>query len=529
MRFNRFALIIIILLAALLRFLDIDSNPKAMYGDELTLVYDAYSLSRTGMDQKGERFPLVFQLGGARPPGYVYATIPFAGLFGPTAFSARLVSALSGIGIVVLIYLITKLLFNQKTGLLAAFLGSISPWGISLSRGGFETNFALFLALFGVYAFLKVPNPLWLIVSAIAFAVSMQTYATYRMIIPLFVGTILIFNFKRVQIFFQKSSSFITLSALTIFLASIVMSFYLTFSIGDRDRFSTINIFQDPTSQSVITQKVGLERAQVSLPKPLVLAFHNKFIEFSGVFLKNYLSHFSLEFLFLSGDGNPRHNPAGIGQLYLITIIPLILALIILYRTKRKVFLFLIFWILVTPIAASLVGEAHALRSSFMLPPLLILAAVGISKILNLTGKFLRLKRFLLVILLLFTAVQFIYLLERVYLMAPGMYSSFWSHQAKQAAIKAYQDKKNFDFVILSNDIPNMEYAYPTYNRLDPLLVIAQNKQKTKVLNYSFFAYENVYIGSLPNGEIDSFLNALPGSAFYIGPDLIKIEKPKSK
>lgn len=103
----------ILLIAIAFRFYQIDTNPKSLYGDGLTAVYDAYSIYKTGHDQKGNFLPLVFSLGGGRPGGYVYATVPFAAIFGPTTLAAQMVSVLSGIGIVLILYLLGKKFISE--------------------------------------------------------------------------------------------------------------------------------------------------------------------------------------------------------------------------------------------------------------------------------------------------------------------------------------------------------------------------------------------------------------------------------
>lgn len=522
---KKYLLAIILLLASVLRFFDIWSNPKAMYGDEITMVYDAYSISQTTQDQKGEKFPLVFQLGGARPPGYVYATVPFAAILGPTALAARLVSVLSGVGIVLLLYLLTYRLINKEVALIAALLGAISPWGISLSRGGFESNFALFLALLGVLIFIRgLKKPVWFILSSLVFAAAMQTYPTYRLTIPLLVILLIFVNFKLISKAFLriknsgKKINYLLISLpVGILLFSFVLSLYLMFSIGERDRFFIVNVFQD-TSLQAASQKVSLERSETGLPKVINFIFHNRIIEAAGALSKNYRDHFSLEFLFIGGDSNPRHNPAGMGEFLWISPVLLVFAWRNLIKKQKRLLTFMVIWILITPIASSLVGKAHALRSSLMLPPLLILSAVGISNIIKSKGSFLRIKKYLIAVLLIMVSVQFVFLIERIYILAPQMYSHFWSYPAKVAAEFADKNRHNFDWVILSNDIDNMEYAYPTYNRIDPKEVMTQNRQKSKIGEYSFFKYDNVYIGSLPRGNIVDFLDSLPGSVLYIGP-----------
>lgn len=486
-----------------------------MYGDELTLAFDAYSISQTGYDQKGEKLPLVFQLGGARPPVYVYATIPLASILGPTALAARTVSALSGIGIVILLYFIVIEFFGKKTALFASFLGAISPWGISISRGSFETNLALFLALLGIFGLLKsLKRPIWLLVAGFSFALSMQTYATYRLTIPLILTVFIILNFQKFKKITENRLIFIPTAL--ILLASLLLGLYLMVSIGGRDRFSNINVFQSDQTEATTTQKISVEREKINLPKFIETIFHNKYMEKTGIFFQNYLDNFTGQFLFLTGDSNPRHNPSGMGEFYWISLILIIFALPALKKSHPKLLITLTSWILLTPIASSLVGEAHALRSSFLLPPILILSAIGFSKIWELKAIIWR--KTIIGLVIFAISIQFIYFYERVYIVAPQLYEEFWSYSAKQASQIANEERGNFDYIILSNDIPNMEYAYPTYNKLDPRLVMEQNRTKSELNQYSFFKYENVYIGSLPKGALVSFLSSLPGSYFYLSP-----------
>ena len=80
-----------------------------MYGDELTIVYDSYSILKTGMDQTGEKLPLTFRMGAGRLGGYIYGTVPFVYLFGPSILGVRALSLLSGLGMIVVIYFLIHL------------------------------------------------------------------------------------------------------------------------------------------------------------------------------------------------------------------------------------------------------------------------------------------------------------------------------------------------------------------------------------------------------------------------------------
>ena len=188
-RKSLFILIAILFLGLFLRIYRISSN--SLYGDELTIGYDSYSLLTTGKDQTGEKFPLTFKMGAGRPPGYVYFSVPFIAVFGLNEVGVRSLSVVSGLGIIVLMYFLGKKLFSEKIGLYASFLTSISMWDIYLSRGGFEAHFALFLSLLGIVFFLyKKYIPM-----ALFWGLAIFTYPTYKLTLPLvFLALLLLYK-----------------------------------------------------------------------------------------------------------------------------------------------------------------------------------------------------------------------------------------------------------------------------------------------------------------------------------------------
>lgn len=502
-------LLTIVILALFLRLFEIDKNPKAMYGDELTLVYDAYSILKTGRDQNGQFLPTYFSMGGGRPAGYIYTTIPFVAIFGPTALAARMPSVLGGVGIVILLYLITSKLLSKRVGLYTAFLAAITPWELSLSRGAFETHFALFLTLLAVYFFYKAKSEKrWYLVSGLSFALSMQTYSTYVVIIPLFVMALLLQNglFKAQKLFYNRK----VVIFLIIIAASLAFSIFTSISRGSKDRFTNLYIFNQPDLQNKISGKVKAERAFSPLKPELAIWMHNRVLENMPVLLRNYAKTFNLEFLFLEGDQNPRHNPASMGQLYFFMLPLLIFGTFYLSQQAKNVLILLGLWAGLAPVAASLVGDPHALRNSFLLPPLIILAASGFEKI--------RKSKQLKIILLIIFIIQLPFFINRFYYLSPHLNSSFWSYPAKRAAVVALQNRQSFDHIILSTSIADMEFAYPVYTKIEPKEFMATKNQKTYFGEFTFLKFANVYLGSIPKGRIREIMNSLKGSVLYLGP-----------
>lgn len=494
-------LLSIILIGLILRVLFVNSSPP-LYGDELTIVLDAYSLLKTGHDQLGNFLPLTFQMGAGRPAGYVYFSIPFVAVFGPTALGVRGLSLLSGIGIILIIFFLTKKLFSEKVGLVAAGILAVSPWDIALSRGGFEAHFALFLALLGVYSFIKAKEkPKLYTLSALSYGLTLHTYPTYKLSLLLFLPLLFWFQGRKVT---SKKYFFIGLIILFI-LGGLSLS--QSFIGGSETRFTNINVLSKPELKSTIEEKINFERTITQLPNSIAKYFHNKPVEYIKVLTENYLQNFSADFLFIHGDRNPRHNMATIGEFYLVESILILIGLVSFWQKKKRIILFIILWIVLVPVPTAIIDLPHALRSSFMLPPVIILSSLGLITLINSKNR-------LLIPVAIIFLIQLTFFLQKLYFLAPIEYNSFWSYPAKLASMYAQDNKEDYKYVILSDKIDNIEFAYPVYAQVDPRIVISQNKTKNNLGDYQFKKFNNVYVGYIPDAEVEKFTNSLGGGLF---------------
>ncbi len=87
------------------------------------------------------------------PPAYYFALWGWMQLFGNSLVSVRLLSIVFSFGIVLLLYLIARHLFNEQTALAAAFLAAILP---------FQVHYGVEVRMYGLLAF-------WLTLAAFAF------------------------------------------------------------------------------------------------------------------------------------------------------------------------------------------------------------------------------------------------------------------------------------------------------------------------------------------------------------------------
>ena len=375
-------LIAIIILAAILRFWRLDSNPPSLYWDEVSLGYNAYSILKTGRDEHGEFLPLArfIAFGDYKPPGYIYATVPSIAIFGLNEFAVRFPSALAGTLTVLLTYFLVKELFGSKSSVIshqssviaaiAALLLAISPWHLQFSRGAFEANLATFFSVAGVYFFLKgTKYGKYLVVSALFFVLSVYTFNTHRVFVPLLLLGMVLLSFKKLT---AQRKFAIPASILGFILVIPLIPFLL--SREGQLRFQEVTIFRnlDP----IVTANERIEREGNTL---WARAVHNRRVQFALEFAKHYTDHFRADFLFFSGDVNPRLGTRDHGVLFPIEIPLLLLGTFFLVKMKTPASYLLFFWIFVAIMPAATARETpHALRTMNLLPVPQILTAVGV-------------------------------------------------------------------------------------------------------------------------------------------------------
>ncbi len=445
-------LLFIILLGFAIRIYRITEMP--MYGDELTMVYDTYSILKTGKDATGESYPLTFKMGAGRPAGYVYASIPFVYLFGPSEWGVRGLSILSSLGIIVLMYFLGKNIFTEKVGLIASFMSSISLWDIYLARGGFEAHFALFLALLGITSFIYGKYLPW----AVSWGLATLTYPTFKLTLPLMF--LILTSFVGFKSVFKNKVFLGSLIILMIFGIVNLREIYM----GSEERFSKINIFSEDNLKQQIVQRINQERFFSTLPEGVKPFFYNRPFEYSRILIENYVDNFSHRFLFLRGDGNPRHNPGEWGMLYVVELPLLLIGIVYLLKERKRELFLITSWILIVPLATMLIVDTHGLRNGFMLPALILISSYALVK----------LPKKLSILFIILIIIQLGFVLQRIYFLAPNKFADFWSAEAKKASLLAIKINDDQKEIVLSTKIDNIEYAYPVYTKIDPNLVIAQ-------------------------------------------------------
>ncbi|CAN5614202.1 hypothetical protein BH20ACI3_BH20ACI3_34500 [soil metagenome] len=103
-----------------------------------------------------------------KPPAYFWATALLFRLFAASEFWARAASALSGVGVVVVSYLIARLIHNHAAGVLACLILLSSELFIFYARFGTTDTMLAFVVLLAVYGYLRAEEDdrWWLLAGA---------------------------------------------------------------------------------------------------------------------------------------------------------------------------------------------------------------------------------------------------------------------------------------------------------------------------------------------------------------------------
>lgn len=189
-------LLIIGLFAAYLRFDRLTSIPPSLSHDEVAIGYNAYSILKTGKDEYGAPFPLLFRsFDDYKLPGMVYATVPSVALFGLNELGVRFPSAFFGTLAVLVLYGIARELTNKQTiragsfaldvSFIVSLMFAISAWHINFSRQSFESNGSLFFFMLGTYFLLcSKRNIHYLLFALLSYVTSLYFYYSVRLVIP---------------------------------------------------------------------------------------------------------------------------------------------------------------------------------------------------------------------------------------------------------------------------------------------------------------------------------------------------------
>lgn len=471
-------LIMIIIIAALLRFYKLGENPPSLDWDEASLGYNAYSLLKTGKDEYGNSWPIsIRSFNDYKPPLYTYVSMPSILIFGLSEAGVRAPSALAGTLSVLFLYSISKEIFSSEDSVnkkksealniavISAALFAISPWSLQFSRVAFEANLALFLFTVAAYFLIKAiksRRTLFYLASASLFASTMYTYHSARLVVPIFLILFAILN----QMQLKRQAKRLSLAVL--FGSILLIPLLISLLRGSAQaRFSTVSLFTNPGIYTAEKERLDRQKHyyQIDEQNQNILSFlHHPWLTLTTIIMEGYFDHFNFDFLFLKGDEVGRHSVVGMGLFYFWEIATLLAGAFYLIKNKSKANSLIFPWLIAAPTASALTTQTpHAVRSLLMLPPLVIISAYGLVQIIKVSKN-----RLLLLMISVLIAGNLFYYLDLYFIHTPVERSQDWQYGYKQAVIKASQLAGEDKPVIFTTEYDQPHIFFLFYQKIDP-------------------------------------------------------------
>ncbi|KKU10080.1 MAG: hypothetical protein UX13_C0021G0010 [Candidatus Woesebacteria bacterium GW2011_GWB1_45_5] len=448
--------IVIFILAFALRFILLTHTPPSLNWDEVSHGYNAYSILKTGMDEWGQKFPILnFRAYGDYPtPLNLYLTIPSIAVFGLTEFAVRFPHVLLGALTTISVYFLTLGITKKKNmSLLAAFLTAVGPWHVFTSRFVVQSNLSVFFLTAGMALFVnRTKNKYFLPVSFLFLFLTLFSYHTTRIFSPLILlGMLFIYRQAALKIFVPLF---------------IVLSVWILVNPEARARGNLLFLINESAVNKIVEN-----RNASNLPPLMKRLMFNRPVYFVTEFSKNYVSYFSPEFLFLEGGTQYQFSIPKTGLINLINLPFFYLGIFFLIRKvlkeKERDYGLLLLWLVLSPIPASLTNEKFAvLRATTILPLPEILTALGFYAILDKIPKKLRLFGILGYLITIFLSLESY--MVNYFTDYRQNYSWSWQYGYKEAVSYAKDNYSKYDKIIVTKKYGEPHEFFLFFTAQDP-------------------------------------------------------------
>ncbi|MGD9029264.1 MAG: glycosyltransferase family 39 protein [Anaerolineae bacterium] len=334
------------LLAAVLRLVLLTDLPPGLYHDEAFNGLDALGVL------KGKH-SVYFAANQGREPFFIYLVAATVGLLGRTPGALRLAAVVCGTLTVPATYAMVQAWFNRRTALLSSFILATTVWHIHLSRVGFRAvTLPLAMALtlsVGAWAFRSRRRAAWLL-TGLVYGAAFYTYLPARStpVVLMAFGVYLVWAGQGGRLW--PAILYLALGALV---ALIPLGAY-TVSHWDvvMGRLGRVSVFNPVINQGDLWGTLGRQLLRV------------------------------LGMFFVRGDISPRHNLPGRPVFDVVMAAAMILGTLnALIRARRRevASALTVIYVGLMLLPTWLADDApHFLRAAGVLPPLVILPALGL-------------------------------------------------------------------------------------------------------------------------------------------------------
>ena len=365
----------VMIIAAFFRFWQITETPPGLYPDEAMNGTNAQEAIRTG------DYKIFYPENNGREGMFMNIQSLSLRAFGNEPWALRIVSAIFGLLTVLGIYFLTRELFqnSETTALLSAFFLATSYWHINFSRIGFRAITVPFLLVWAFYFLYRMIRALreggdksnlpelFALLGGVFFGAGFHTYIAYRvsplLLLPPFLRGFVLYRKNLLKKCFPCTFILFLFAA---FITALPIGYYFLQNPQDfLGRTSQVSVFASENPLWDLVRNTGL----------------------------------TIGMFFWHGDFNWRHNLSGepqlwwpVGVFFIIGLVVIIKRIFtanewggsnIVTRFIKNLFLtsegFLLIWLklLAIPVVITNEGLPHALRAIGMIPPIMIITALG--------------------------------------------------------------------------------------------------------------------------------------------------------
>lgn len=274
--------IFVILTAIAIRVYNLSSIPSGLTWDEVAIGYNGWSIWEIRRDEWLLRLPIAFKsFGDYKAPLAIYLVGFFTQIFGLNALAIRLPFAIAGsLAVAATGWLAYEWRYHSKSKwgyvVLSMAMIAFSPWHLHFSRAGFESGISLLWVILGLatwFRMRRVQNIYWLFLSILFFALSLYTYHSTKLVVPLLAFVLLISHWR----YLLKEKLWVIAGAIWSFILLTPLLYSSLFN-GGASRLSQTSVLS----------------LDISTTEKLTLLF------------SNYLAHFTPSFLFMGDVVNAR-------------------------------------------------------------------------------------------------------------------------------------------------------------------------------------------------------------------------------
>lgn len=341
-----FAFLILFCIVSFAHLYRIDSIPQGFYWDETSIGYNAFKVSESGTDEFGHQHPIFFTaFGENKNPIYIYTAAAIFKLLGTSEFTLRFTSYVFFILSLIFTFILGYFLFPKNKPVLIYLLVTFGflPQFFTLSRISFEAISQLtFVSASILFIFLSFNRERtkkaygFALMGGVFLGLSVYTYSTARLLSLLTLGTLWVFYVKRDN-----------LKKLVVFTFSVLVTLIPYFYY----------VIRYPNALTARLDDISYLYSDMGL------------LEKVWMYLNQYFSYWSLNFLILNGDTNLRHSVGFGGIIFLTTLILFLVGMFRLINKKKQLLnrfnLFLLSNLILAPSAAAFtdIQTPHLLRS----------------------------------------------------------------------------------------------------------------------------------------------------------------------